>query len=205
MWVKICGNTNLDDALAAVEAGADALGFIFVANSRRAVTRKTVSEILADLPSRIVTIGVVANENPDFVQELLQVCPLRGIQFHGEESPEEVLRFKAPGRMVIKAIRVRDAQSLEEIPLYRGVDAILLDAYSDKSQGGTGVAFDWKWAHEAKRYEIPLIVAGGLTPLNVSEMIRRVEPFGVDVVSGVELSSGKKDATLLWEFVQQAK
>lgn len=205
MWVKICGNTNLDDALAAVEAGADALGFIFVPSSPRVVTRKAASEILAGLPSTVLTVGVVANDHPDYVKELLRVCPLRGIQFHGEESPEEVLGFKTEGRKLIKAVRVQGTQSLRVIPAYQGVDAVLLDAHSETARGGTGTSFNWDLAAQAKSCGIPLIMAGGLTPSNVGEVVRRVQPFGVDVSSGVESSPGQKDRALVREFVVQAR
>lgn len=205
MWVKICGVTNLPDALAAVEAGADALGFIFVPTSPRSVMRNRVAEILAVLPATVLTVGVVANDHPDYVKELLRVCPLRGIQFHGEEPPEEVLGFKTEGRKLIKAVQIRDVGSLQAIPAYQGVDAVLLDTHSESAQGGTGTSFNWDLAVQAKSFGIPLMVAGGLTPFNVGEMVRRVQPFGVDVSSGVELSPGKKDHTLIWEFIQQAK
>ena len=223
MWVKICGITSLDDALTAVEAGADALGFVFVSSSPRAVTRDQVAAILAALPATVLTVGVVANEHPDFLRELLRVCPLRAIQFHGEEPPEEVLAFKGKVKL-IKAIRVKDATSLQQIPQYRGVDAILLDAHTAYVKGarsktwhprqtvspgtvfgGTGVAFDWQLANQAKGFGIPLVVAGGLQPTHVADLVRQVHPFGVDVSSGVELSPGRKDRTLVREFILQAK
>lgn len=204
MWVKICGITNLNDALAAVEAGADALGFIFVPSSPRVVTRKAASEILAGLPPTVLTVGVVANDHPDFLRGLLRVCPLRALQFHGEEPPEEILAFKGKAKL-IKAIRVKDEASFRQIPKYRGVDAVLLDTFSPNRTGGTGVSFDWELAVGAREFGIPVIVAGGLTPSNVGEVVSRVQPFGVDVSSGVELSPGKKDRALIWEFIQQAK
>ncbi len=203
MWVKICGITNLDDALAAAEAGADALGFIFVGSSRRAVSRKTCSEILRALPSRVLTVGVVADEDPAFLRDLLRVCPLGALQFHGEEPPETVLSFQERAK-VFKAIRVKDASSLERIPGYRGVDAVLLDTYRAGRKGGTGAPFDWALAAEAKRFEVPVIVAGGLSPGNVGDVVRAVEPYGVDVSSGVESSPGRKDHALLREFVAKA-
>ena len=204
MWVKICGTTNLEDALAAVEAGADALGFVFVPASRRAVSRNEVSRILAGLPPTVLTVGVVADEDPDFLVDLLRVCPLGALQFQGKEPPDEVLRFRGKAR-TIKTIHVRSAGSLKEIPAYRGVDAVLLDTHQPGRLGGTGVPFDWNLALQAKSHGIPLIVAGGLTPANVGEMVRRVEPYGVDVSSGVELSPGKKDPALIKAFIQQAR
>ena len=196
--------THREDALAAVDAGADALGFIFVPTSPRAVTREMVSEILFSLPSAVVTVGVVANESPEFLKGLLRVCPLKGLQFHGEETPEEVLSFKGQARL-IKAIRVQDARSLDQIPRFRGVDAILLDTYQPGVRGGTGTPFDWQLAIQAKVFGIPLIVAGGLHPQNVAEVIAHVQPYGVDVTSGVELSPGRKDHALVRDFVLKAK
>ena len=142
MWVKICGLTHLEDAQAAAQAGADALGFVLVPTSPRAISRRKISEILMALPSTVLTVGVVANESPEFLEGLLQVCPLKALQFHGEESPEEVLRFKGEAQL-IKAIRVHDARNLEQIPGYQGVDAVLLDAYHPRKLGGTGLTFDW--------------------------------------------------------------
>lgn len=204
MWVKICGITNLEDALAAVEAGADALGFVFVGSSRRAVSRKTCSEILAALPPTVITVGVVADEDPTFLKDLLRVCPLGALQFHGDEPPETVLPFKERAK-VFKAIRVKDASSLEQIPRYRGVEAVLLDTHQPGQKGGTGVPFDWALAAEAKRFEVPIIVAGGLSPANVGDVARAVDPYGVDVSSGVESSPGKKDHALVREFVARTR
>ena len=207
MWVKICGMTNREDAMAAVEAGADAVGFVLVSTSPRAVTRRTVEEILRSLPPTVLTVGVVANEDPDFLKGLVRVCSLGALQLHGQESPEEALRLKEElsGLEIIKAIRVRDADSLNEIPKYRGVDAILLDTYDPHRLGGTGTPFDWGLAVRAQEFGIPLIIAGGLTAGNVREVVRQVQPHGVDVSSGVEVSPGRKDFTRIREFVLKAK
>ncbi|MDO8730118.1 MAG: phosphoribosylanthranilate isomerase [Candidatus Omnitrophota bacterium] len=207
MWVKICGMTNREDAIAAAEAGADAIGFVLVPTSPRAVTRREVEEILRFIPPTVLTVGVVANEDPDFLKGLVRVCSLGALQLHGQEPPEQVLRLKAElsGVEIIKAIRVRDADSLKEIPSYKGVDAILLDTYDPHRLGGTGQPFDWSLAARAKEFEIPLIVAGGLTAGNVREMVRQVDPHGVDVSSGVEVSPGKKSFELIRQFVLKAK
>ena len=204
VWVKICGMTNLPDVLEAQQAGADAVGFIFVPSSPRVVTRDTVATILPQLSSALLTVAVVANENFDFLKGLLRVCPVKAIQFHGQESPEEVLAFKGQAKL-FKAIRVEDAQSLKQIPLYRGVDGIVLDAHRPRALGGTGTTFDWNLALEAKGEGIPIIVAGGLNPGNVADLIRRVQPHGVDVASGVELSPGTKDPLLVRQFILKAK
>jgi len=207
VWVKICGMTNREDAEAAVEAGADAVGFVLVPTSPRAVTRRAVEEILRSLPPTVLTVGVVANEDPDFLRGLLRVCSLGALQFHGQEPPEQILGLKEEfvGVEMIKAIRVRDADSLQEIPKYRGVDAVLLDTYDPHRLGGTGTPFDWGLAVRAQEFGIPLIIAGGLTSGNVREVVRQVQPHGVDVSSGVEVSPGKKDFTLIREFVLRAK
>ncbi len=206
MWVKICGTTNQGDALAAVEAGADAVGFVFVPTSPRGVTRRTVEEILKVMPPTVLTVGVVANEDPDFLKGLLRVCPLGALQFQGNEPPGEVLGLKEfVSVKLIKAIHVRDAASLEQIPRYKGVDAILLDTYDPHRLGGTGQPFDWGLAARAKEYGIPVIVAGGLTPANVQEVARQVQPHGVDVTTGVEVSPGRKNFELIREFVLKAK
>lgn len=204
MWVKICGTTNLEDALASIGAGADALGFILVPASPRVLTRRQIEAILLGLPRTVITVGVVADEDPAFLKDLLRVCPFGALQFHGKEPPEEVLRFKGEVKL-IKAIRVRDAASLEAIHRYRGVDAVLLDRHDPKRKGGTGQLFDWGLAARAKEFGIPVIVAGGLAPSNVQEVVRQIQPYGVDVVSGVESSPGRKDHTLLREFVLNAK
>lgn len=207
MWVKICGMTNREDAMFAVEAGADAIGFILVQSSARAVSRHTVEEILRSLPPTVLTVGVVANEDPDYLKGLMRVCPLGALQFHGQETPEQIFHLKdeLSGVEMIKAIRVRDEESLKEIPKYRGVDAILLDTYDPHRLGGTGTPFDWGLAVRAQEYGIPLIIAGGLTAGNVREVVRQVQPHGVDVASGVEVSPGKKDFTLIREFVLKSK
>lgn len=204
MWVKICGITNRDDALAATEAGADAIGFVLVPTSSRAMTRHAIEEILKVIPPMVLTVGVTANENTDYLHGLLRVCSLGAVQFHGEEPPETVLALKESAKL-IKAIRVKDSHSLESIPLYRGVDAILLDAYDPQRMGGTGQPFDWNLAVRAKQHGIPLIIAGGLNARNLQEVIQRVQPHGVDVSSGVEVSPGKKSFSLIREFVLKAK
>ena len=204
MWVKICGITNREDALAAVEAGADAIGFVFVPTSPRVVTRWKVEEILKAVPPTVLTVGVVANEDPDFLRGLLRVCPLGALQFHGEEPPEQVLALKDAAK-VIKAIRVAGPDDLSKVPQYRGVDAVLLDTYDPQRRGGTGTPFDWGLAVRAKEHQIPVIVAGGLNPGNVQEVVTRVHPHGVDVSSGVEIAPGRKDFDRMREFVLRSK
>jgi len=204
VWVKICGVTRLEDALVAVEAGADAVGFVLVPSSPRALQRDRIEEILKALPRTVLTVGVVADEDPEFLHDLLRICPFGALQFHGEESPEQVLMFKGKVR-TIKAFRVKSQEVLKEIPKYRGVDAVLLDAYDPNRLGGTGISLDWSWVQQAKTFGIPVIVAGGLTPQNVGYVVKQVAPYGVDVSSGVESSVGKKDPNLVRQFIRQAK
>ncbi len=204
-WVKICGTTNLEDALAAVQAGADAVGFIFAPTSPREITREDAAKILPQIPPSILSIGVVVNENTDYLKGLLRVCPLQGFQFHGDEPPEEVLALRDEVKFLIKAVRVKNAASLEQIPFYKGVNAVLLDTYRSDKRGGTGVPFEWGLVSKAKEYGIPVIVAGGLTPATVGDLVRQRTPFGVDVVSGVEKSPGQKDPHLVREFLLRAK
>lgn len=198
--VKICGNTNLKDTMAAVEAGADAVGFVFYAKSPRAVSPKGVAAIVSHLPPFVECVGVFVNEKPEVVRQIMSECGLSHAQLHGEESPQYCADLKQP---VIKAVRVRTREDLASLSSYR-VDAILLDAFVEGVAGGTGTAFDWGLAVEAKAWG-PVILAGGLTPDNVGEAVSRVQPYGVDVSSGVELSPGVKDHAKVKAFVENVK
>jgi phosphoribosylanthranilate isomerase len=199
--VKICGITNLADGLAAAEAGADALGFIFDERSPRYVTHQQAADIIRGLPPLIVKVGVFVNPSEEFVFHAISECGLNLLQFHGSESPEFCTQF---GLMSMKAFRMRDAETLKELPNYP-TDAWLLDAYSAKQLGGTGEKFNWDLAIEAKKLGRPIFLAGGLTPDNVADAIRQVQPYAVDVSSGVELSPGKKDSEKVKAFIQAAK
>jgi phosphoribosylanthranilate isomerase len=199
--IKICGITRLADALAAVEAGADALGFNFYEGSPRYVPVKTAADISRQLPSFILRVGVFVNADEDFVMRAIGECGLTLLQFHGEEPPDFCLRF---GLLSMKAFRIRDAGSLQLIPQFH-TDAYLLDAWSPDARGGTGGAFNWDLAIEAQRFGKPIFLAGGLTPENVGDAVRRVRPFGVDVASGVESAPGKKDAAKMQAFVRAVR
>jgi phosphoribosylanthranilate isomerase len=199
--VKICGITNLPDALAAVEAGADALGFMFYESSPRAISIDAAAEITPRIPPEIVKVGVFVNAAPDLVRQAITRCGLNLLQFHGDESPEYCLQF---GLMSMKAFQMRDASSLEALPRYP-TDAWLLDAYSADKVGGTGERFSWDLAVEAGRHGRPIFLAGGLTPENVAEAVRQVRPYAVDVCSGVEALPGKKDPAKLRAFIEAAK
>jgi len=199
--IKICGITNLADAQAAVEAGADALGFIFYEKSPRFISLKTAAEISKQLPPFVMRVGVFVNAPEDFVLRAIAECNLTMLQFHGDEPPEFCTQF---GLMSMKAFRIRDAETLKLIPNYQ-TDAYLLDAFSSTTLGGTGEKFDWELAVEAQKFGKPIFLAGGLTPENVTEAVKKVQPFGVDVSSGVELSPGKKDHAKVKAFIAAAK
>lgn len=197
--VKICGITNIDDALCAVQLGVDALGFVFAPSPRQVVVSK-VKDIVEKLPPWISTVGVFVNEKPARVLRI----GLDWIQLHGEESPDYCREL---GLKVIKTIRVKDRASLEKIPQYP-VAGILLDTYDPDlsgvppKMGGTGKGFNWDLAVEAKKFGKPIILAGGLNPENVAEAISKVQPYGVDVSSGIESSPGRKDYEKMKRFME---
>jgi phosphoribosylanthranilate isomerase len=195
--VKICGITSAPDAIAAVEAGADLLGFMFYDPSPRAISIPAAAEIIRQLPPFAVKAGVFVNAPAEFVERAIGDCGLNLLQFHGDETPAYCLQF---GLMSMKAFRVRDAGLLQTLPEYR-TDAWLLDAFVPGQAGGTGETFDWNLAIEAKQFGRPIFLAGGLTPATVAEAVRKVDPYGVDVSSGVEASPGKKDHRKVRDFI----
>jgi phosphoribosylanthranilate isomerase len=195
--VKICGITSVADALAAVEAGADALGLMMFPGSPRFIPLETAQEIAQQLPAHILRAGVFADPESSDVFAAMQHCQLNLLQFHGSETPEFCRQF---GTMTMKAFRIRNADSLAALAGY-STDAFLLDSYVPGKAGGTGQSFNWDLAVEAKKFGKPIFLAGGLTRYNVAEAVRKVEPFGVDVSSGVEQSPGKKDVQKMRDFV----
>jgi phosphoribosylanthranilate isomerase len=199
--VKICGLTNSADMMAAVEGGADALGFIFHEPSPRHISIAAAAKMVRDLPPFIIRVGVFVNAPEDTVLRAVGECGLTLLQFHGDEPPEFCLGF---GVMSMKAFRMRDAASLDLLAQYP-TDAWLLDSYLADKLGGTGATFNWDLARQAKGRGRPIFLAGGLTPENVAEAVRQVGPFGVDVSSGVEASQGKKDLEKLRAFIREAK
>ena len=199
--VKICGITNSADALAAVEAGADAIGLMFYEPSPRNVSLETAAKIARELPPSIVKVGVFVNATEQIVSQAISECGLNIAQFHGDETPEFCSLFPV---MTIKAFRIRDTGSLQAMPDYE-TDAWLLDAYSPGKPGGTGEKFNWDIAVEAGKLGKPIFLAGGLTAENVAEAIQKVRPYAVDVSSGVESAPGKKDRAKLRAFVTAAK
>jgi len=203
--VKICGITNLEDALTATEAGADALGFILYSKSKRFIKAKDVRKITLNLPPFILKVGVFVNEDPRNVLEILSYAHLDFAQLHGDETPEEC-EYVGKNR-VIKVFRLKEIAEIEKIEPYIGkIRAILLDTYSKDSYGGTGKTFNWEIARAVKeRFDIPVILSGGLNPENVAKAIREVNPYAVDVSSGVETEPGKKDKEKVFQFVKVAK
>ena len=198
--IKICGITNLEDALMAVEAGADALGFVFFQGSPRYISQEQAAVIIRCLPPFVQTVGLFVNEELAVVNGIADQCGLDLVQLHGEESPDYCAAVK---RRIIKAFRVKDASSLDNMSNYK-VAACLLDAWSPAAHGGTGTTFNWEIAARAAASQ-PIILAGGLTPENVAEAIAAVKPYAVDVSSGVESSPGMKNQVKIAIFVDAVK
>ncbi len=197
--IKICGITNKEDALWAINLKVDALGFIF-ADSPRRVKPEIVQGIIELLPPFISSVGVFANEDRKKVEEITESCGLTTLQFHGEESPSYCEGFK---QKIVKAFRIKNKNILKKAAQYQDkVDAYLLDTYSPLKYGGTGKTFDWPIAKEIKKFGLPIILSGGLDPENIREAISEVEPYGVDVSSGVEEKPGKKNLEKLINFVR---
>ncbi len=198
--IKICGITNLEDALASADAGADALGFNFYKKSPRCIEPEKAAEIIAQLPPFVMPVGIFVNEREEKIREIQQLTCLQALQFHGDESPEFCQRF---GARVIKAFQVKDKESLKNMAHYH-VGAFLLDSYRDGVRGGTGVTFDWHLAVVAKTFG-KVILAGGLTPENVAEAVKLVQPYGVDVAGGVEKEKGIKDYVKIKKFINEVR
>ena len=190
--VKICGITSIEDAEAAVAAGADALGFMFVASSPRFLEFAAAQKIIASLPPFVARVGVFVNATEEFITTALQTCSIDVIQLHGDEAPDFCASIRTRAR-VIKAFRIHNEDSLTPLPKYP-VDAWLLDSFVPGQHGGTGAIFNWNLAVRAQSMagSRPVILAGGLTSQNVAQAVREVHPYGVDVSSGVEKSPGRK-------------
>ncbi|WAC06440.1 MAG: phosphoribosylanthranilate isomerase [Thermodesulfobacteriota bacterium] len=199
--IKICGITNLKDALTAVNLEVDALGFVFYPPSPRAITPDKAQQIRQEIPPFTLCVGVFVNESREEVMNVAKACRLDALQFHGNESPDYCAFF--PDYKVIKAFSLKDKADMDAIPRY-SVQAYLVDAYDPKQYGGTGKKANWELARAAKDFG-PVILAGGLDEANVSEAIREVNPYAVDVSSGVELSPGIKDPAKLRRFVEMVR
>lgn len=198
---KICGITRVEDALAAVEAGADAIGLVFYARSPRAVSVEQAQAIVAALPPFVTTVGLFVNMPRDQLQAVLRQVPLDLLQFHGEESPADC---EGHGRPYMKALRVRPGQDVAAMMApYASARGLLLDTFVEGVPGGTGAVFDWSLVPQ--RSGRPIILAGGLDAGNVVAAIRQVRPYGVDVSGGVEAAKGIKDAEKIRAFVQAVR
>jgi len=199
--VKICGITSATDGNIAAEAGADMIGLMFYDKSPRHISIATAKEISQAVPPYLMKVGVFVNPDEDLVMRAIGECSLSLLQFHGDETPEFCTQF---GLMCLKAFRIRNAESLDALAKYH-TDAYLLDAYSAEARGGTGEKFNLDLAVEAQQFGKPIFLAGGLTPENVADAVRKVSPFAVDVSSGVESAPGKKDAAKVRAFITAAK
>lgn len=198
--IKICGLTREQDVEDAVAAGADAIGFVFYEPSPRAVSIDRARTLAAMLPPFVTPVGLFVNAAPERVREVLEEVPLGLLQFHGEESVTDCASF---GRAWIKAARVRAGFDLVDYAArYPGSAGLLVDAWVD-GYGGGGEVFDWNLLPE--NFHAPLVLAGGLTPANVAQAVRRVRPWAVDVSSGVEVSKGIKDRALMNAFIAGVK
>jgi len=215
-WVKICATTNLLDGQASAATGANALGFIFAPSPRR-IDVETAAKIIAALPAGIEKIGVFVNETPEGVAEIADEVGLTGVQLHGDEPAAQLPAYRRMlgGRKLIKTLHARELLAnggsgvlQAYLDAQENLDAVLLDSGVPSSRGGTGAAFDWEAALplvQKIRAELPVIIAGGLTPENVGQAIRLLQPWGVDVVSGVEREAGNKDEAKLQSFVAAAR
>lgn len=201
-YVKICGITNVDDAHAAVDAGADVLGFNFYKPSPRYITPQHVREIVQRFPREVLKVGVFVNEELADVQTITREAGLGAIQLHGDESPEYCSKF--PGWYVIKTFAVTDSFDVRVAEAY-DVDAIMLDTKHHSLRGGTGRVFDWSVARQAALTLPDLYLAGGLSPENVENAIKTVRPFAVDACSALEDRPGKKNAERMREFVNAVR
>jgi len=200
--VKICGITNADDARVAADAGADAVGLIFADSPRRVNVQEARTVSLA-LPENVLRVGVFVNEEPAEILRISREVGLDLAQLHGDESPEDVTAIRQGGVKVMKALRVRDAGSLEALDEYEA-DLILLDAHSERARGGTGRKFDWEAAKSSTGRD-NIVVSGGLRPENVREAIEFFEPYGVDASSSLEDEPGRKNGERVRRFVLAAR
>ena len=200
--VKICGITNFEDAQTAVLAGCDMLGFVFYEKSPRYIRPDRAGDIISSLPGEVEKVALFVNEQKKTVTDILnQIKEIDILQFHGDETPDYCNAFN---KRIIKAIRVKNKDSVKQMASYN-VNFFLLDAFKKDVYGGTGENFEWKLAKDAKAYNVPIILSGGLNPENVKEAIELVEPYAVDVSSGVEISPGRKDPELIKRFIQVVK
>jgi phosphoribosylanthranilate isomerase len=211
LWIKICGNTTLEDAQLAADAGADAVGFVFAPSPRR-VTAAQVAAITPCLPTGLEKIGVFVDAGLDEISATVRECGLTGVQLHSQSGPGVAARLRESFGTKLRVLRVvhfgPDAADHAAALMADGhVDGILVDSRTATAVGGTGVAFDWALARETlfRGTKARMVAAGGLTPENVAEAIGTLRPWGVDVASGVEMFAGRKDARKVRDFVAHAR
>ena len=198
---KICGITNLEDAIAACDFGADALGFVFYEKSPRYIDPIKANQIVQQLPPFVVPIALFVNADSALVKQVLEGSSRWINQFHGDESNQECYQFKRP---FLKALRMKPDVNIEhEIQRFPDASAILLDAYKAGVPGGTGEKFNWDLVPQNAAK--PIILAGGLTVENIRQAVKQVRPYAVDVSGGVELSKGIKDHKKVQQFIAGAK
>jgi len=200
--VKICGITNLEDALQSVKAGCDALGFVFYKHSPRYITPRRARSIIQQLPRSVLKIGVFVNAREHTIRKTARLCSLDVLQFHGNESPQFCRRFR--NFKIVKAFRVRDRLNKQDLLRYRPF-AYLLDSFSASKAGGTGRGFAWKLIRHLDGLKQPIFLSGGLSIRNVRKAIRTVRPQWVDVSTSVEARPGKKDHAKVRLFIRKAK
>ncbi|MCL4171460.1 UNVERIFIED_CONTAM: hypothetical protein GTU68_022568 [Idotea baltica] len=194
---KICGITRVEDALAAVSYGADAIGLVFYAPSPRYVTISQAAAIVDAIPPFVSVVALFVNATKDEIGEVISQVSVDVLQFHGDEAETECVQYGLP---YLKAIRVKqDTNLIQYAKTYQSAKALLLDTYSEHAVGGTGQVFDWSLI--PKNLSMPVILAGGLTPENVSEAVKQVHPYAVDVSGGVEASKGIKDSVKVAAFM----
>lgn len=202
--IKICGITNLEDALFAAECGADALGFVQYEKSPRYIEKKRAKEIIEKLPPFIKTVGVFVNSDLNGIFKAVSDCGFDLVQLHGDEDLTFCKEVKKKAKL-IKAFRIRNRDSIEDISRFSSlVNTFLLDTHVNEKYGGTGTCFDWGIVHEIKKYG-DVILAGGLTSENISIVLKDIKPYGVDVSSGVEISPGVKDKKKVKDFIKVIK
>lgn len=199
--VKICGITRIEDALAAVDHGADAIGLVFYSPSPRYLTIEQAVAVTAALPPFVCVVALFVNPAVSEVKAVLSAINVDLLQFHGDESDIDCKQYGLP---YLKAVRVKsDTNLIQYASRYQHAKALLLDTYSDSAVGGTGQVFDWQLI--PKNMPLPIILAGGLTPQNVADAIHQVQPYAVDVSGGVEQSKGIKDSTKIAAFMAAIK
>jgi phosphoribosylanthranilate isomerase len=196
--VKICGITRVDDALEAINQGADAIGLVFYAKSPRNVSATQAAEIVSSIPAFVTVVGLFVDAEPAFIQEVLSVVNLDLLQFHGDETPSACRQYSRP---YMKAIRVKSGTNLVQYAAdYADAKALLLDAFAEGVPGGTGLVFDWSLIPQ--NLPLPIVLAGGLNAENVGLAIEQVRPYAVDVSGGVEASKGIKDVAKIAAFMR---